>query len=80
MDLESNGESRNIFRILSALTMYMVTPYLKLGKAGGRAAYRRKKMPHFVCVKSEMPFDYLRHRVRIRFMQKTCLRQPLGGG
>lgn len=79
MDLESNGESRNIFRILSALTMYMVTPYLKLGKAGGRAAYRRKKMPHFVCVKSEMPFDYLRHRVRIRFMQK-CLCQPLGGG
>ena len=37
-------------------------------------------MSHFVSVKSEIPLDYLRHQVGIRFIQKTCLCQPLDGG
>ena len=68
---------RNFLGFLSGLTMYMVTPYTKLGKTGGREVYRRENMPRFVCVKSEMAFDYLWHQVEIKFMQKTCLCQPL---
>lgn len=67
----------NFLGFLSGLTMYMITPYTKLGKTGGREVYRRKNMPHFVCAKSEMSFGYLWHQVEIKFMQKTCLRLPL---
>jgi len=48
---------RNFLGFLSGLTMYMVTPYTKLGKTGGREVYRRKNMPCFVCVKSALGFQ-----------------------